>query len=111
MSDDGVKALVRQPLIGYLRSFLSQQDGADSEFGQLDEADREAMLAASFERYFDTITLFGTPDKCEALIEDLVDVGVDEVACLVDFGLAPDVVLDGLTHLTELKHRYEGDSA
>jgi len=65
------------------------------------------MLEVTFERYFDTITLLGTPDKGETLIEDLVDIGLDEVACLVDFGLAPSVVRDGLDYLTELKDRYQ----
>jgi hypothetical protein len=29
--------------------------------------------------------------------------GVTEIACLVDFGVAPDLVLTGLTHLDELR--------
>ncbi|WP_236808844.1 MupA/Atu3671 family FMN-dependent luciferase-like monooxygenase [Amycolatopsis albispora] len=110
-SDDEVKELVRAPLIGYLRNFLSQQDGTGGEFSPLNEEEREAMLAASFERYFATIALLGTPDKCETLIEDLLDIGVDEVACLVDFGLEPDTVLSGLRYLDELRARYRGERA
>ncbi|MEV4892004.1 MupA/Atu3671 family FMN-dependent luciferase-like monooxygenase [Nonomuraea sp. NPDC055795] len=105
-SEEKVKETVRQPLIGYLRSFLAQQDNSDSEYAPLTADERDVMLASSFERYFDTIALLGTPDKCETLIEDLVDIGVDEVACLVDFGLDPDTVLGGLDPLTELKDRY-----
>jgi natural product biosynthesis luciferase-like monooxygenase protein len=104
--DDTVKRAVREPLIGYLRTFLSQQDNVDSAFALLDDAGREAMLSSAFERYFDNSALLGTPDKCESLVEDLVDIGVDEIACLVDFGPAPDAVLGGLKHLTELKDRY-----
>ncbi|NUT50860.1 MAG: LLM class flavin-dependent oxidoreductase [Saccharothrix sp.] len=104
--DDAVKRTVREPLIAYLKSFLSQQDTFDSAFAQLDDAGREAMLSSAFERYFDDSALLGTPDKCESLVEDLVDVGVDEVACLVDFGPPPAAVLEGLKHLTELKDRY-----
>lgn len=105
-STERVKEVVRAPLIGYLETFLSQQGGADSPFNQLGDADREVMLSSAFERYFDTIALLGTPDKCESLIEDLVDIGVDEVACLVDFGLDDDQVLGGLRHLAELAGRY-----
>lgn len=104
-SDAEVKQLVRDPLIGYLRTFLAQQDSF-GEFAKLNEQERETMLAVTFERYFETVALLGTPDKCETLIEDLVDIGLTEVACLVDFGLEPKVVLDGLEHLTELKDRY-----
>lgn len=104
-SDAGVKQVVRDPLISYLRTFLSQQDSF-GEFAKLNEHERETMLAVSFERYFDTVALLGTPDKCETLIEDLVDIGLTEVACLVDFGLEPEVVRNGLEYLTELKDRY-----
>ncbi|MDH2389215.1 LLM class flavin-dependent oxidoreductase [Streptomyces sp. HNM0663] len=108
--EDEARELVRGPLTGYLKTFLAQQDSFGSEFSKLGEAERDTMLAASFERYFDTLALLGTPDKCESLIEDLVDIGVDEVACLIDFGLGQDRVLKGLEHLAELKNRYQGMS-
>lgn len=106
-SDDEVRDLVRRPLIDYLTTFLAQQDSFGSAYSQMDAVEREAILNAMFDRYFDTIALLGTPDKCETLIEDLVDIGVDEVACLVDFGVDDDRVLDSLEHLTELKRRYD----
>jgi natural product biosynthesis luciferase-like monooxygenase protein len=105
-SDAEVRELVRRPLIDYLTTFLAQQDSFGSAYSQLNAQEREAMLNAMFDRYFDTIALLGTPDKCETLIEDLVDIGVDEVACLVDFGVDEQRVLDSLQYLTELKGRY-----
>ncbi|MFF9347885.1 MupA/Atu3671 family FMN-dependent luciferase-like monooxygenase [Streptomyces sp. NPDC014734] len=107
---DEARELVRGPLTGYLKTFLAQQDSFGSEFSKLGDAERDVMLAATFERYFDSLALLGTPDTCESLIEDLVDIGVDEVACLVDFGLDQDRVLKGLEHLTELRNRYRGTS-
>lgn len=105
--DDGaVKQAVREPLIAYLSTFLAQQDGHGSAFSLVDAEDRQVMLDAAFERYFASGALLGTPDRCEALIEDLADIGVDEVACLIDFGLAPDLVLAALEHLSELQRRY-----
>ncbi|MBT2398637.1 MupA/Atu3671 family FMN-dependent luciferase-like monooxygenase [Streptomyces sp. ISL-100] len=115
--NEEARETVRGPLTAYLKTFLEQQDSFGSEFSKLNEAERDVMLNATFERYFDTLALLGTPDKCESLIEDLVDIGVDEVACLVDFGLDPGQVLKGLDHLTELKNRYrhrgdtEGDQS
>jgi len=105
-ADDEVKRAVRAPLIRYLKTFLAQQDSFGSEYAQITDEERDAMLAATFERYFETIALTGTADKCETLVENLVDIGVGEIACLVDFGLEPEAVLDGLTHLTGLKDRY-----
>ncbi|MGW3322449.1 MupA/Atu3671 family FMN-dependent luciferase-like monooxygenase [Streptomyces virginiae] len=109
--DESAREIVREPLTGYLKTFLAQQDSFGSEYSKLSEAERDVMLNATFERYFDTLALLGTPDKCESLIEDLVDIGVDEVACLVDFGLAPGQVVKGLEHLTELKNRYRAAEA
>jgi natural product biosynthesis luciferase-like monooxygenase protein len=106
--DDEVERTVREPLIGYLSRFLAQQDDAGSEFAQLSGDDRAVMLDSAFERYFATGALVGTPDKCEGLVEDLVDTGADEIACLVDFGVAADRVLAALDHLTELRRRYRG---
>lgn len=104
--NDEVERRVREPLIGYLKTFLAQQDSPGSQFAALTQAERDAMLDATFQRYFDSLALLGTPDKGEALIEDLVDIGVDEVACLVDFGVEPGAVLAGLDHLAELQDRY-----
>ncbi|MFJ9622277.1 MupA/Atu3671 family FMN-dependent luciferase-like monooxygenase [Streptomyces sp. NPDC101181] len=104
--ENEARETVRGPLTAYLKTFLEQQDSFGSEFSKLNDAERDVMLDATFERYFDQLALLGTVDKCESLIEDLVDIGVDEVACLVDFGLDPGQVLKGLDHLTELKDRY-----
>jgi natural product biosynthesis luciferase-like monooxygenase protein len=101
-----VRRTVREPLIRYLRQFIAQQNGADSEFSRLSEDDREVMLGSAFDRYFDTGALVGTPDKGESLVEDLIDIGVDEIACLIDFGVDEDRVLAALDHLTELRRRY-----
>jgi len=105
--EDEVRDTVRQPLVDYLGSFLRQQDNTGGTFATLSQEERDVMLSATFDRYFDHMALLGTPDTCESFIEDLVDLGVDEVACLVDFGVAPELVLEGLEHLTELKNRYE----
>ncbi|MER7164977.1 MupA/Atu3671 family FMN-dependent luciferase-like monooxygenase [Micromonospora sp. NPDC000207] len=104
---DEVREVVRRPLIDYLGTFLRQQDSTDSGYAVLSEAEREVMLSATFDRYFDHLALLGTAETGESFVEDLVDLDVDEVACLVDFGVAPDLVIEGLTHLTELKNRYQ----
>ncbi|MGN9766445.1 MupA/Atu3671 family FMN-dependent luciferase-like monooxygenase [Micromonospora sp. SD12] len=105
---DEVREIVRRPLIDYLGTFLRQQDSTGSGYALLSEAEREVMLSATFDRYFDHLALLGTPDTGESFVEDLIDLDIDEVACLVDFGVAPDLVIEGLTHLTELKNRYQG---
>jgi natural product biosynthesis luciferase-like monooxygenase protein len=105
--DNIVKEQVREPLTKYLRTFIAQQDkNADASYSQMTDADKEQLVNMAFENYFNTIALLGTPDKCETLIEELVDIGVDEVACLIDFGLPVETVLKGLEHLNILRERY-----
>ncbi len=101
-----VKEQARKPLTNYLRTFLRQQDNFKSDFDLATEADKDALVSFAYERYFEESTLLGTVDKCENLINNLIEVGVTEVACLVDFGLEHQTVLEGLTHLNELKDRY-----
>jgi natural product biosynthesis luciferase-like monooxygenase protein len=107
-NSEEVRQTVRGPLITYLGQFLAQQDALSSEFSKISGTDRDVMLTAAFDRYFATGALVGTPDKCESLVEDLVDADVDEVACLIDFGVAADRVLAALEYLTELRSRYRG---
>jgi hypothetical protein len=36
-------------------------------------------------------------------VGELAALGIDEIACLVDFGLPPDIVLAGLEQLDDLR--------
>ena len=80
-------------------------DSGTSAFdpSRFDASDMEALLDHAFDRYFDTAGLFGTPERALGLIEQLKDIGATEVACLIDFGIDPQVVLDNLVHLDALR--------
>jgi hypothetical protein len=71
------------------------------------EEDKEYLLSVAYERYVQTSALIGTPDSCSKIIDNLMAIGVDEVACFIDFGMATDSVLEGLPHLNVLRERYE----
>jgi natural product biosynthesis luciferase-like monooxygenase protein len=105
-SNSAVKEQVRAPFTHYLRSYFKQYDNVRVTPEDVTEADRDAIMAAAFEHYFKTNTLMGTPAKCSVVIEQLLAAGVDEVACLVDFGVAADAVLENLEHLNELREHY-----
>lgn len=49
--------------------------------------------------------LFGTVDDVSPQLETYCRAGVDEIACLIDFGIPTDRVLDGLEHLAALRVR------
>ena len=65
--------------------------------------DMGALLDHAFDRYFDTAGLFGTPERAMPMLERLSDIGANEVACLIDFGIDADRVLDSLPHLHRLQ--------
>ena len=73
--------------------------------------DMDALLEHAFARYYETSGLFGTPQSCLAMVERLKDIGVDEIACLIDFGVPSEIVMAQLSHLNELRQLANGRSA
>ena len=69
--------------------------------------DKEAIASFAFEHYFQSNSLLGTIDKSRHMVERLASVDVDEIACLVDFGLDRATVIEGLGYLSELKSHYD----
>lgn len=105
--DETVKEKVRMPFSNYLGTYFKQYENGAAGVQGVTDADRQALMDAAFEKYFDSSTLMGAPDKCARLIDALADIGVDEIACLVDFGVDVESVLESLSRLDELKGRYE----
>jgi natural product biosynthesis luciferase-like monooxygenase protein len=111
LGDDlaAVKARVRRPFGRYLENTLdlvanlARGVGAGLDPSQLPEAEREALLDHAFERYWRTAALLGTPASVRPLLDQLAAMGVDELGCLVDFGLEADEVMAGLTRLAGLR--------
>ena len=65
----------------------------------------EAILDFAFQRYFEDSGLFGTVEDALARVEQLKRIGVGEVACLIDYGIAPEKVMEGLYPLAEVVKR------
>jgi len=122
-SDERARDLARKPFGNYLKSSydlvkvapwmfpafkqpsLAGGGNETSAFdpSRFDEGDMDALLEHAFDRYFDTAGLFGTPERALLMVEQLKGIGATEVACLIDFGIDPDVVLDNLKHLDALR--------
>ena len=102
----------RKPFCDYLDSHFSLfQNVAKSQnlpidLDKLAADDRQYMLSMAYERYARTSALVGTPESCEVIIDHLREMGIDEVACFVDFGMDARSVLDSLPSLCALKDRY-----
>ncbi|MFS4582228.1 MupA/Atu3671 family FMN-dependent luciferase-like monooxygenase [Phaeobacter sp. C3_T13_0] len=113
------RAIAREPMKDYLRAaagLIKQYAWAfpafkkpvgvknpfEMDLGMLSEEELEAILDFAFERYFEDSGLFGTIPDALHRVEQLKRIGVDEIACLIDYGIAPDVVLEGLKPLADV---------
>jgi natural product biosynthesis luciferase-like monooxygenase protein len=114
---DEVRELVRGPFCSYLKSSygliknLARSLAFDLNADKLSDVDMDALLSHAFNRYFETSGLMGTMSNCRQMVERLQAIGVDEMACLIDFGVPADVVLDSLRYLRELKRQTAGARA
>ena len=102
-----VEKLVEKPFIEYLKSSIGLSKVIFEEAG-LKEEDvaedvKEMMLKSAFRRYYKTGSLIGTKSTCIKMIQKLKEIGVDEIACLIDFGVPERHVMEGLKNLKELK--------
>ena len=112
--------MVREPLIEYLRSsadLIKQLAWAFPAFGKdaagrrrrVSDADStademDALLDHAFERYFETQRPVRHARALPADGRRLKAIGVDEIACLIDFGVDADAVLGAASpQLDELR--------
>lgn len=105
IANDEVKEIVRGPFIEYLRSSADLWQHGSKALAEMTEEERQVALNFAFERYYQTSGLFGTPETCVEKVEQLRVAGVDEIACLIDFGIDPDQVLRALYPLRWLQEK------
>ncbi len=106
LQDAAVRDLVRAPMNDYLKTYLKQFQKVALDATSATERDARDVAALAFEHYFDSSTLLGTQGKCARVVDALAACGADEVACLIDFGLDADTVLEALPRLAELREHY-----
>jgi natural product biosynthesis luciferase-like monooxygenase protein len=116
---DEAREIAREPMKDYLRAaaglikqyawafpaFKKPQGVAnpmDIDIGSLAPDELEAILDFAFLRYFEDSGLFGTVDDAMARVAEVKAIGVTEVACLIDYGIAPATVLAGLRPLAQV---------
>ncbi len=77
----------------------------DIDLRTLSAEESGAILDFAFQRYFEDSGLFGTVEDALARVEQLKRIGVSEVACLIDYGIAPEKVMEGFWPLAEVVRR------
>ncbi|MBD2339092.1 amino acid adenylation domain-containing protein [Calothrix sp. FACHB-156] len=103
----------KQPLCNYFKSSValfqnlvkSQDLGID--FDSLSEDDKDYILYAACDRYIQSSALIGTPETCAQVVAKLQAIGVDEIACLIDFGVNPTEVVKSFSELNILRELYQ----
>ena len=118
---DEVKETVRAPLKAYLATSMdlikdkasvfpafakpkgAKDSDLDAGFATLSEEDKDALLEGAFERYFEQSGLFGTVDDALSMVEKVRAIGVDDVACMIDFGAPTDLVFEHLPFLDQVR--------
>jgi amino acid adenylation domain-containing protein len=116
--EDAAQAIreARRPLCDYLLSSmtlfkrLAQSQGLEIDLGGLSATDREYIAQTAYDKYVAHSALIGSPDTCRPIVESLIEAGVDEIACFIDFGVPTDLALRGLSPLNELRKRWSGPS-
>ncbi len=106
-----VRHLVKEPFIEYIKSSVNLWQQSSQDLAQLSLAEQQKLLDYAFERYYQTSALFGTPESCLEMVKKLQQIGVNEIACLIDFGVPAETVLNHLPSLNRLKNLINGEPA
>lgn len=102
---DFARATIRAPFLDYVRNSVDVQRHGSAEGRAMTEQQRGQIVDYAFQRYTRSAALFGTPADCRPLLERAAAAGVDEIACLIDFGVEEGLVLDALEHLDAMRPR------
>ena len=112
---DEARRIAREPLKSYLATatgllrdmasafptFAGSGRDADEAFASLTPDELDQLLDMAAARYLETSGLFGAVDDAVAIMERCGHAGVDEIACLIDFGIETGAVLASLPLLGE----------
>lgn len=106
-----VRRAVHAPFREYLRTSTDLwKQGLESQ-PQLTSQGEDEVLGLAVERYYHRAGLFGTPEQLANRIRQLAAVGVNEIACLIDFGVPTETTLEGLASLDRLRQMFTPSAA
>lgn len=114
ITEDAAQAreIAREPFCNYLRSSLGLFKGMlkaqknDVDLDRVSPEDLEYIIQAAYDRYVKTTALIGSVETCAPIMAELIDAGMDEAACFLDFGVDPKVVMEHLEQVDVLRRRF-----
>jgi natural product biosynthesis luciferase-like monooxygenase protein len=108
-SEEEVRRQAIEPFKRYLDSSvglvanLIRTLNLDLDVDQMTAKDRDALLTFTAERYMGSSGLFGTKKTILDRLAEFAALGVNEIACLMDFGVDTDSVLRAISQLAEAR--------
>ena len=106
---EAVRTIARPALGNYLKVNLDMQRNNSSGkrdehgFSHLNARESEIMIRTQVRNdLLSPLSFIGTLDHCASRAEKLYESGVDEIACLIDFGIANEDVMASLRRLSTL---------
>ncbi|MFW0738273.1 MupA/Atu3671 family FMN-dependent luciferase-like monooxygenase [Flavobacterium sp. T12S277] len=82
------------------------ESGNDPVLKSITDQSVEELLDFSVTKYFKESSLIGTVESSFPILHKAVQAGVDEIACLIDFGIDKTSALEGLPRITKLKDSF-----
>jgi natural product biosynthesis luciferase-like monooxygenase protein len=112
---EDIRRLVRPAMAEYLKVNIGMQRensvgaGEDRGFSRITEREAEKMIQAQvINDLHSPLSFVGTVDQCAQKAACLHESGVDEIACLIDFGVAYPDVMNSLRRLACLASAQRG---
>jgi natural product biosynthesis luciferase-like monooxygenase protein len=106
-----VERSVEKPFKEYINSTIDAHVNAGLGRGkgveQVTVEEREKILLYSYQRYYKTAALFGDIEDGRRMVDGAIGAGVNDIVCLVDFGVDYDAVMESLPYLQQLTSYYQ----
>ena len=106
---NAAREAAREPYCAFLKSNASLLKGLATSRGEkvdldaFSEQEKDAFVNFLYDRFVGSRALIGSAESCRELAMGLWQAGVDEIACLLDFGPSYDAVLASLPELDRLR--------
>lgn len=104
-----VELYIEGPFKEYIKSALlahTKAYEASNSNDILSGEEKDKMLDYAYQRYLKTAGIFGTVEDGKKIVDQAIAAGVNEIACLVDFGVDYDFVMSSLPYLKSLVSHY-----
>ncbi|HDY86438.1 MAG TPA: LLM class flavin-dependent oxidoreductase, partial [Methylophaga sp.] len=105
-SKDLALSMTAKPFKSYIGSSVNLIAPLAQEVGMDMEKQKEQIIDIAFERLSETSALFGTADSCQELLHSVHEIGVTEIASLIDFGVATEHVMSSLEKLKQAQDKH-----